>query len=303
MATLPQPPERQAQRDRRRGLPARLPAAARTSSARLAWSWRPRRSTDGGTFRLLQGAGRRQEGQRRGDQEGLPQARSPVPPGPQPGRRQGRGALQGDLPGLRRARRPREAQAVRQRQRAVRPGGRARCAASAASATSTSTPPRWGTSCPTCSAVPGRRRQARPRARPEPNAAPTSRHRCRSPSTRPSPGAQVPLQVPMRTTCDTCHGTGAAPGHLAHDLPPLRRPGHRDRRARGCSPSPSRARSAEARGRSSRTPARRAAASGTVRTVKRLRVNIPAGVRDGSRIRLAGKGEPGRGAGRRATCT
>ena len=65
-------------------------------------------------------------------------------------------------------------------------------------------------------------------------------------------------------------------------------------RARGSSRSRSRARTASGSGTVIEDPCPTCEGSGAQRSVRRLRVNIPAGVRDGSRIRLAGKGEPGR---------
>ena len=62
--------------------------------------------------RLLSGAGRGPEGLRRGDQEGLSQARHGVPPRPQQGRG-GERAFQGDQRGLPGAQRLQEAQQLR----------------------------------------------------------------------------------------------------------------------------------------------------------------------------------------------
>ena len=63
----------------------------------------------------LQGARRRPQGDAGRDQEGVPQARAPVPPGQEPGRREGRGALQADLGRARHPRRRRQAQGLRPR--------------------------------------------------------------------------------------------------------------------------------------------------------------------------------------------
>jgi molecular chaperone DnaJ len=109
-------------------------------------------------------------------------------------------------------------------------------------------------------------------------------------------GAQIPLQVPMHATCDTCRGTGAAPGTTPAVCP---RCGGRGIETQGqgmfsisqpCS-------QCGGSGTVIDSPCPTCHGRGAVRTVKRMRVNIPAGVREGSRVRLAGKGEPGQRGG------
>src|ERR671936_2802169 len=109
-------------------------------------------------------------------------------------------------------------------------------------------------------------------------------------------GAQVPLAVPVPAPCPTCRGTGAKPGTSPKICPQCQ------------------GRGVEAQGQglfSISQPCSRCGGAGTVvedpcstcggpggrQTIKKYRVSIPAGVRDGSRIRLAGKGEPGRDGG------
>ena len=106
-------------------------------------------------------------------------------------------------------------------------------------------------------------------------------------------GAQVPVEVAKATRVRDLRRQRRQAGHEPDRLPALRRPRRRLRRARGCSRSASRARSAAARARSSRSPCETCGGSGLTAQRKRYRVNVPAGVRDGTRIRLAGKGEDG----------
>jgi molecular chaperone DnaJ len=109
-------------------------------------------------------------------------------------------------------------------------------------------------------------------------------------------GAQISLSVPTTSTCPTCHGTGAKPGTTPKVCPKCEGRGIETEGQGMFSISQPCSRCGGA-GTVIEDPCPTCKGAGSIRTTKRYRVNIPAGVKDGGRIRLPGKGEPGRRGG------
>jgi molecular chaperone DnaJ len=105
-------------------------------------------------------------------------------------------------------------------------------------------------------------------------------------------GAQVPLAVPTSQPCPTCHGSGAKPGTVPKVCPVCNGRGI-ESESQGIFSISQPCSNCHGSGTVIEEPCPTCNGTGAQRSVKRLRVNIPAGVRDGSRIRLAGRGEPG----------
>jgi molecular chaperone DnaJ len=105
-------------------------------------------------------------------------------------------------------------------------------------------------------------------------------------------GAQIAVSVPTTGECPTCLGNGAKPGTAPRTCPRCEGTGI-DAQSQGLFSISQPCPECGGQGTIIDDPCPTCAGSGITQETKRYRVNIPAGVHDGSRIRLAGKGEAG----------
>jgi molecular chaperone DnaJ len=109
-------------------------------------------------------------------------------------------------------------------------------------------------------------------------------------------GAQVPVAVTLSAPCPTCNGSGAKPGTSPTVCSRCQGRGI-EQQGQGLFSISQPCSKCGGTGTEIKDPCPTCHGSGQTRQVKRYRANVPAGVKDGSRVRLAGKGEAGRRGG------
>jgi molecular chaperone DnaJ len=109
-------------------------------------------------------------------------------------------------------------------------------------------------------------------------------------------GVTVPLRMQSPGTCPTCHGNGARPGTTPHTCPVCQGAGVTSR-SQGAFAFSEPCRNCRGTGQVVDDPCPTCGGNGITTQTRTITVRIPAGVKDGQRIRLAGKGAPGRRGG------
>jgi molecular chaperone DnaJ len=109
-------------------------------------------------------------------------------------------------------------------------------------------------------------------------------------------GVTVPLRMQSPGTCPTCAGSGAKPGTSPHTCPVCQGAGVTSR-SQGAFAFSEPCRNCRGTGSVVDDPCPTCSGSGVTTQTRTITVRIPAGVKDGQRIRLAGKGAPGRRGG------
>ncbi len=105
-------------------------------------------------------------------------------------------------------------------------------------------------------------------------------------------GKQETIKVTTSVACDSCHGSGAEAGSKPITCPTCNGAG-RVRASQGFFTVERSCGTCQGTGKIIKDPCRKCAGSGRTRKEKSLLVNIPPGVEEGTRIRLANEGEAG----------
>lgn len=105
-------------------------------------------------------------------------------------------------------------------------------------------------------------------------------------------GAQKNISITTSVTCDSCEGSGGEAGSKPSTCPSCNGAG-KIRAQQGFFTVERSCHTCHGMGKVIKDPCRKCAGTGRMRKDKSLLVNIPAGVEEGTRIRLAGEGEAG----------